>query len=309
MENKDFVIGLLESKLGKGKPDKHGNVSFFCPFCNHRKRKLIVHIESGKYNCWTCEAATKGKSPVSLLKKMGASADEQREMKSYYANSTDSIDDRLNISVSLPKECKSLLENTNSPERKRALKYLKTDRKITEEDIMKYNIQYCEKGRYKNRVIVPSYDSVGKLNYFIARSFEDNPFLAYDAPRCNKSEIVGFESSVNWDVPIILCEGAFDAMAFKRNAIPLFGKTITKALMLKLVASRVKTVYLALDKDAYNQCINYAEQLMNLGKEVYFLDMEDKDPGVIGFKNLTKLLHKAKPLSLSDLLMRKLMKI
>ena len=122
MENKSFVVGLLESKLGKGKADKHGNYSFFCPFCNHRKRKLIVHIESGKYNCWTCDPATKGKSPVSLFKKMGLPAEDQREMKSYYSNSTEVVDDRLTISVSLPKECKDLLENTNSPERKHALK-------------------------------------------------------------------------------------------------------------------------------------------------------------------------------------------
>ena len=55
---------------------------------------------------------------------------------------------------------------------------------------------------------------------------------------------------INWNVPIVLCEGAFDAISIKRNAIPLFGKNISKKLMQKLVTSEVKKVYLALDKDA-----------------------------------------------------------
>jgi hypothetical protein len=40
--------------------------------------------------------------------------------------------------------------------------------------------------------------------------------------------IIGFENMINWNVPIVLCEGAFDAIAIKRNAIPLFGKNISK---------------------------------------------------------------------------------
>ncbi len=79
---------------------------------------------------------------------------------------------------------------------------------------------------------------------------------AYDAPSVNKSEIIGFEYYINWNVPVVLCEGVFDAMAIKRNAIPLFGKTISRRLMKKLVESEVKTVYIALDKDAVKQAMD-----------------------------------------------------
>ena len=50
-------------------------------------------------------------------------------------------------------------------------------------------------------------------------------------------DIVGFDLFINWDEPIILCEGVFDAMAFKRNAIPLFGKTVMDTLMKKIIES------------------------------------------------------------------------
>ena len=72
MENEQLVLGLLESVLGKGKPDKNKKDHVFhCPICNHKKPKLVVNVSSGQYNCWTCHPPTKGKTPVSLFKKLG----------------------------------------------------------------------------------------------------------------------------------------------------------------------------------------------------------------------------------------------
>ena len=76
--------------------------------------------------------------------------------------------------------------------------------------------------------------------------------------------------------------------------------------MLKLVENDVKTVYLALDNDALKQAIDYSQQLINLGKDVYLIELEGKDPSEIGFENMTKYLHKAKQLTFADLLLKKL---
>ncbi len=179
-------------------------------------------------------------------------------------------------------------------------------RGVTEEDILKYNIGYCETGKYANSVIVPSYNKSGQLNYFISRSFEKEPGRKYNAPSCNKNELIGLEYYINWKVPVILCEGIFDAIALKRNAVPLFGKTIPRALMLKLVENDVKTVYLALDNDALKQSIEYAQKLLDHGKDVYLIELEGKDPSDIGFENITKYLHRAKQLTFSDLLLKKM---
>ena len=68
---------------------------------------------------------------------------------------------------------------------KHAYSYLKR-RNITTQDILKYNIGYCDYGRYSNMIIIPSYDNNGKLNYFTARSFEKDPYIKYRNPDASR---------------------------------------------------------------------------------------------------------------------------
>jgi DNA primase len=305
MNNEGLILSVLESVLGKGKQfPKTGDYGFYCPICNHKNPKLIVNLNTGKYNCFTCHPATKGQNPVTLLKKIAAPNEKIVELKGYlgYLKKQEEV---ITTTVSLPKEFISLLDDNNSLEKRQALAYA-SSRGITKNDIIKYNIGYCSNGRYRNRLIIPSYNKKGIANYFMARSFEKNPSRKFDAPTCNKAEIIGLENTINWSVPIILCEGIFDAIAIKRNAIPLFGKTIPKSVMLKLAESKVKTVYLALDKDALKEALNYSEKLVNMGKEVYLIELDGKDPSDLGFEKITELLHEARPMTFSDFFLRKM---
>ena len=305
MESHEYVLGLLESIFGKGKKDRVSfDYAFHCPFCGHRKPKLIVNIQTGRYNCWTCHPPTKGKTPVSLLVKYGADDERVKEMKSYFQGDQTIIKADRHQAVLLPKEFISITNNDRSLDFRQAISYLK-NRGISELDVVKYNIGYCKTGRFRNKIIIPSYSEKGQLQYFIARSYEKDPMIKYDAPSVSKSEIIGFENFINWTVPVILCEGVFDAIAIKRNAIPLFGKTIPKALMLKLVETQVKTIYLALDKDALKEALTYSQTLLDHGKEVYLLELEGKDPSDLGFEKMIQLLHKAKPITFGDLIMRR----
>ncbi len=256
------------------------------------------------WHCWVCNA--KGKTLVGLFKKIKATSDKIAELKSILGFTTkeEAVHDKTK--VELPKEYKPLTNLARTDiAAKHALMYLKK-RGINKSDILKYNIGYCEEGRYNNRIIVPSYDANGELNYFIARDINPDSKKKYDAPKCNKNELIGLEYFINWDVPIILCEGIFDAIAIKRNAIPLLGKSIPKALMLKLVQPNVKTVYVSLDRDALKDALSYAEQLLNLGKDVYLIDLQDKDPSDMGFEKFTKLVHEAEQLTLGQLIYKKL---
>jgi DNA primase len=305
MENSRLVLGLLHSVLGKSKPSTKGNHAFHCPFCKHHKPKLEVDPKTGFYHCWTCEPATKGRNLVSLLKKAQATSSQVAEMRGYFPDGRGEKEDKQYEVVELPKEFKDFSKGVLNITFRQASAYL-TQRGITQNDIIKYNIGYCETGKYKNSIIVPSYDARGRLNYFISRSFEKDPGRKYNAPSCNKNELIGLEYFINWKVPVVLCEGIFDAIALKRNAIPLFGKSIPKALMMKLVQSEVKTVYLALDKDALKEALKYAQQLINLGKDVYLIELNGKDPSDIGFKEMTKYLHTAKQLTFGELLLKKM---
>jgi DNA primase len=304
------LVSTVNSVLGKGKETSGNNYAYHCPFCQHHKPKLEVNLVPNSkgenfWHCWVCNA--KGKSLLGLFKKLKVPQDKILELRSIL-NYTDKKDEEeVDITkIELPKEYKSLLSIQRTDiSAKHALAYLKK-RGITKEDILKYNIGFCEEGRYKNMIVVPSYNKDGSINYFIARSFEKDPSRKYDSPKCNKNAIIGLEYFINWDIPVILCEGIFDAIAIKRNVIPLFGKTIPKALMMKLVETNVKTVYIALDKDALKDALKYAEELLNLGKDVYLVDLDDKDPSEMGFEKFTSLVHKAEQLTLSELIYKKI---
>ena len=69
---------------------------------------------------------------------------------------------------------------------------------------MKYNIGYCESGLFSNRVIIPSYDEDGKLNFFVGRDIYESP-MKYKNSSTTK-DVVGFELFINWNEPIVLCE-------------------------------------------------------------------------------------------------------
>ena len=81
-----------------------------------------------------------------------------------------------------------------------------------------------------------------ELNFFVGRDFY-NSKMKYRNCTTTKN-IIGFDLFVNWDEPIILCEGVFDAMAFKRNAIPLFGKNVMKKLHKKIIESHKGMLYI-----------------------------------------------------------------
>jgi len=303
-----ILVTLVDSVLGQGKKTSNGNYAYHCPFCHHHKPKLEINFTENKqghnpWHCWVCN--TRGKTIVGLFKKTEASPEKIAEAKSYVKSGYEVEETVVKNTLKLPEEFTPLYPTPSGISAKHALFYLKK-RNITTEDIIKYNIGYCEFGEYANMIVIPSYNANGELNFFVGRSFEKESFRKYKNPSVSK-DIIPFELFINWESPIVLCEGPFDAMAIKRNAIPLLGKHIQNNLMKKIVTSKVEQIYIALDKDAQKDALDFCEVFMNEGKEVHLIDMEDKDPSEMGFKSFLNLLHKSTPLTLSGLLSRKLM--
>ena len=182
-------------------------------------------------------------------------------------------------------------------------KYL-YDRGLSDIDFIKYGIGYCTTGEYGGRIIVPSYSGSNQLNYYVGRSY-DGSFFKYKNPEASK-DIIFFENLINWNQPIILCEGVFDAFAIRRNAIPILGKNISTSLYKKIIESPLQDIYIALDNDAKKTALELSEKFLNLGKRVFFVDLKEKDPSEIGFEAFTKLLQQAEELDLSGLMLHKL---
>ena len=139
----------------------------------------------------------------------------------------------------------------------------------------------------------------------MARDMFPNSKFKYKNPPMSK-DTVGFELFINWNEPIVLCEGAFDAIAIRRNAIPLYGKFPSKTLVKRLVEKKVKKVYVALDEDAKKDAVKLSKFLMDNGIETYLLDMNDKDPSEIGYKNFWKMIENTKETKFSDIIKGKL---
>ena len=306
----ELLVSLLNSVLGIGKRTSKGNYSYNCPFCNHHKPKLEINFTDNKngdnpWHCWACNK--KGRKLRSLFKQIKASPEYfsqlKKLVKSGYEVEEIKIEEKI---LELPKEFKNLIGSKNIISR-HASAYLKR-RNINKDDILKYNIGYCEYGPYADRIVIPSYNSKGILNYFTSRTFKEDTFQTYKNPDTSRN-IIPFEMFINWNLPIILCEGPFDAIAIKRNVIPLLGKNIQSNLMKKLVSSKVKKIYIALDTDAIKQALKFCEELLNEGKEVYLVELPGKDPSEMGFKEFTKLVQKATPLNQFSLMEKKIMLI
>jgi len=300
----ELLVNLVNSVLGTGKRTARGNQAYHCPFCHHSKPKLEVNFTENKqgnnpWNCWVC--GKKGKKISTLFKQIEVSPEIFAQLKPLVKSGSDVEEVISSTLVELPKEYKTFTDDITS---RHALAYLKK-RNLSKSDLLKYNIGYCEYGLYKNMVIIPSYDSTGRLNYFTARSFEKDPYIKYLNPEVSR-DIIPFELFINWDLPIILCEGPFDAIAIKRNAIPLFGKNLQPSLMKKIVTSKVQKIYIALDNDAIKKALEFCELLLNEGKEVYLVELKGKDPSEMGFEHFTKLIQTTSPLTNYKLMEKKL---
>ena len=300
------IVNLLNRVLKSNgtKLKKLDEYMYWSPFVSHHKPKLQINIQTQKWHCWVSN--TGGRTLFQLLKKVGASHqhfDELRELVGDTPRYKKSNDTKVSEVVQLPNEFKPLWNGGDSIVKRHALSYL-YKRGITDSDILKYNIGYCDEGLYSNRIIIPSYDSDGQLNFFVGRDFY-NSKMKYRNCTTTKN-IIGFDLFINWDEPIILCEGVFDAMAFKRNAIPLFGKTIMSSLQKKIIESRVKIIYLALDNDALEDAIKISDNFINNGIDVRMMKFKEKDPSEIGFENLLYLINKTTKTKFSDLMRLKL---
>ena len=300
-----LVINILDKALkSKGnKLKKTNEYMYWSPFVQHHKPKLQVNIETGKWHCWVSNQG--GHNLFQLLKQVNADRILFKELSdavgsTYYTS--DKKDDKQ-IILNLPKEAKPLWNGGDSVQKLHALKFI-MERGLTMEDVVRYNLHYCLNGVYQNRIIVPSYDSNGQLNYFVGRDFYKGG-MKYKNPPIPK-DIIGCDLYIDWSQPIVLCEGVFDAIAIKNNSIPLFGKTILPKLFEKILTKKVKHIIISLDEDAFQDSLKMIKKFFDNGISVNFVKLTNSDQSDLGYKKMIDKLETSTEVNFKELMRMKI---
>lgn len=307
----NYLASIFESFLGEPRKHNHdtGQIAFDCPACSadkglyegDGKGNLEINYNKGVYKCWVCYETNRMYGPLEYLVKKYGTKTHLREYNLFKPEyNYNGNGETQKIIVRLPEGYKKLSECTPKDYMSDLAKKYLYDRGITDDIIKEYEIGYTLIGDFKNRVIVPSYDEEGNLNYFIARWFlKKKTKVKYLNPSAEKSEIVFNENKINWDATIYLVEGVTDHIVTP-NSIPLLGKFLSDKLKGLLHEKAKAFVVVLLDSDAYEDAerIYWELNTADLRNRVKIcVPPEGHDPSSVfqylGAKGIIKLLGNA----------------
>ena len=221
-----------------------------CPKCGDKsrpdKRKLCIRLDNDLYHCWVCDL--KGRSVSRLIRKvkptLAASYQSQFGQVKFQEHQEDFV------KCELPRGFRLVMDNLYDPDAKRVRRYAHT-RGITDSELWRFRVGYSPELR--RRMILPSFDENGTLNYWTARRCDSNPDWRYLNAKVPKTQFVVGELDLDWSAEeIVLVEGPTDLIKCSLlNATCLLGSTLSEnsELFRKLITYPERIV-LALDGDA-----------------------------------------------------------
>ena len=259
---------------------------------------MSINFANGFWKCWVCDM--RGKNVYRIVRKFGSYQQREkfRELQGHVDLSDfeqlfkeyNEIEDKQ--ALELPKEFISLCNKDLPRHSTEPLRYL-SSRGLTRLDILKWKIGYCKEGRYAGRILIPSFDMDGDCNYFIARSYVGHSYRYLNPPA--DRDLVFNELMVDWDEPIILVEGVFDAIAAGQNAIPILGSTLREdSRLFQAIAIHDTPVYMALDGDAEKKSEWIIKSMLRYDLEVHKVPIDDEDVGEMGKQEFKERLFSAR---------------
>lgn len=292
-------LSFIESVFGKGVLASNGkNFSVRCPICapsDLSKRKLAIRTSDDAHHCWTCGWRSYSLAP--LIKKYGSASQLQRYRNEFLPESLRGIKEKSivedKVVTPLPSDFSLLtLMSQTHPDVKAAWSYL-SSRNVGLRDAWHYKLGISNEYRWKRRILMPSFDSAGSLNFFVARNIDSSDKRTkYDNPDDVKSDIVFNELNIDWSKQLVICEGPFDLMKCGDNATALLGSDLTpRSRLFSQILLHGTPVAIALDGDMWHTKIPKLVKLcQSYDIDVVVVDTrEEKDPG-----NMKKPEFKAK---------------
>ena len=290
-------IEILSRALGAGLVDRKGiNVAFGCPECkDSKKQKLAVRIDTGQYHCWVCDA--RGGSIAKILRRISP------EVASRWEGVTGShqrrfVDEVIEApKVELPIGFKLLAESLESkdPDTRGCIEYVR-DRGLGIREMWYFRLGFVRRGRLSRRIIMPSFDSEGKLNYWTARSIDEKSIGKYVNPPVPRGEFIFNELNIDWRQELTLVEGPFDLTKCDSNATAILGSNMSrKSALFQAIARNRTPITLALDSDMPEKQHNWAKALSEFDVSVKMLDLGGrKDVGEMSKQEFLEAKSKAR---------------
>jgi hypothetical protein len=290
-------------------------VAVVCPVCYEKtgtnKQKLVIETSCFISHCWVCNDKIT-KNIYKLIKKYAP--DSFKEFLEVFAKdktySESFAEDELpkEESLKLPKGFTLLAEWFNKPKPNimiQALNYL-TKRGVTERDLWYFKFGITENDPdYEKRVIIPSHDSGGELNFFTSRAFAKIKGPKYFNPFFIREDIIFNEINIDWSKELTLVEGPFDLVKVNDNATCLLGSELSEkyALFQKIVENETPVV-LVLDNDAKKKTYFLLKLFFErcVPVKVVKVPKHYKDIGELTKEEFKKLLLDAKLLSNFDIM-------
>jgi len=253
------------------------NVAVSCPACNDTsdKKKLSINVETWNCHCWVC--GIKGKNPYKIIKDHidPAAANTFKDRFRLGGSIEKSLISDIEEEVHLPDGFLPLFVKRKSqdPDIKSCLSYLRS-RNVNYNDLWYFKLGTCNTGALRRRIIIPSFDMDGELNYFSARSIDENSRMKYLNSKNKKTDIIFNEINIDWEKDLTLVEGPFDLFKCNQNATCLLGSSLrSESLLFKKIIANKTPVTLALDSDMKKKSMKIAEMLMSYSCNVRILDL------------------------------------
>lgn len=265
-----LIVEILEDVLGNSKKhyENKSQISFDCPVCSSLKGldcgdgkgNLEVNYHHHVYKCWACSETHGTHGTINKLVRKYGNKNHIKQYQLVIPDNKRVIVEKEKVTISgLPKDFTPLTLKRSDSGYQKSINYLKK-RNIGLDLIKKYNLGYANTGDYRGRIIFPSYDSDGNINYFLGRSYEKYSKLKYKNPEVSKMDIIFNEGKINWDSNIYLVEGVFDHITLP-NSIPMLGKVLNDLLFKKLIDHASAKVIIVLDNDAEKDAVNLYRRL------------------------------------------------
>ena len=255
-----------------------------CPFCATRatsedtKQHLYVSLIKETCHCFRCEYS---KSWIGLVMDV-TGMDFSHSLGEIYEtpNPADFSDlkevlmerkfFKEKVTNFLPEDFKFLDKPWRSPLQSAAATYMK-DRGFSLSKCLDNDLGVSESVGY--RVIIPIEDG-----YWQARAIF--PFLKpkYVNPETESRHVLFNADAIYNYKEVVICEGAFSAMAVGPNAVALIGKTVTKEKVERLKISKVEHFIITIEDGAGRTMVTLADALKGYGKQVTVWQYEHGDP-------------------------------